>query len=223
MWLCDRGRFGYAYVNAPERVRAARVSWRPPVLAAEGGQEPVEKRRDRALDAAAALVRGRRVIGIGSPQAPLEANHALRTLVGPAYFYDGMSDADHELVGVVLEVARSGLRLGALGDVQGADVVLVLGEDLTEHGAARRPHGAHVEPAAAHGAGDAHAHPQLERRRRRARQAARAEHAVAGDRRTPPSSTRSPPRPGGRRPTTSPAWPWRSPTSWTRRRPRCRT
>ncbi len=91
----------------------------------------MEKRRDRALDAAAALVRGRRVIGIGSPRAPLEANHALRTLVGPACFYDGMSDADHELVGVVLEVARSGLRLGALGDVQGADVVLVLGEDLT--------------------------------------------------------------------------------------------
>jgi NADH-quinone oxidoreductase subunit G len=131
MWLCDRGRFGYAYVNAPERVRAARVAWRPPVLTAESGQEPVEKRRDRALDAAAALVRGRRVIGIGSPRAPLEANYALRTLVGPAAFYDGMSDADHELVGVVLEVARSGLRLGALGDVQGADVVLVLGEDLT--------------------------------------------------------------------------------------------
>ena len=132
LWLCDRGRFGYAYVNAPDRVRAARVAWRPPVLVAGGEQEAVEKRRDRALDAAAALVRGRRVIGIGSPRAPLEANYALRTLVGPASFYDGMSDADHELTGVVLDVARSGLRLGALGDVQGADVVLVLGEDLTD-------------------------------------------------------------------------------------------
>jgi len=131
LWLCDRGRFGYAYVNAPERVRAARVAWRPPAAVAESEQEPVQKRRERALDAAAALVRGRRVIGIGSPRAPLEANYALRTLVGPASFYDGMSDADHELVGAVLEVARSGLRLGALGDLQGADVVLVLGEDLT--------------------------------------------------------------------------------------------
>ena len=31
MFLCDRGRFGYAFVNAPQRVRAARVAWRPAV------------------------------------------------------------------------------------------------------------------------------------------------------------------------------------------------
>jgi NADH-quinone oxidoreductase subunit G len=130
MFLCDRGRFGYAHVNAPERVRAARVAWRPAAMVAGGEGDPVEVRRGRALDAAGALLRERRVIGIGSPREPLEANYALRTLVGPGDFYLGMSDADHELVGAVLDVAREE-RLGAMADVQAADTVIVLGEDLT--------------------------------------------------------------------------------------------
>ena len=29
MFLCDRGRYGYEYVNAPQRIREARVAWRP--------------------------------------------------------------------------------------------------------------------------------------------------------------------------------------------------
>jgi NADH-quinone oxidoreductase subunit G len=132
MFLCDRGRFGYDFVNAPQRIRAARVAWRPVSMTADGGEAPVPVRRERALDAAASLLRGRRVLGIGSPRASLEANYALRTLVGADRFYLGMSDADYDLVGTVLEVARSGsLRLGALADIQGADAVFILGEDVT--------------------------------------------------------------------------------------------
>ncbi len=87
---------------------------------------------DRALDAAAGLLRGGRAIGIGSPRASLEDNHALRALVGPGRFYRGMSDADDRLVGAVLDVAADErLRLGSLADVSSADAVLVLGEDLT--------------------------------------------------------------------------------------------
>ena len=87
---------------------------------------------DLALDAAAGLLRGGRAIGIGSPRSSLEDNHALRALVGPGRFYRGMSDADDRLVGAVLDVAADErLRLGSLADVSSADVVLVLGEDLT--------------------------------------------------------------------------------------------
>ena len=85
-----------------------------------------------ALDAAAGLLRGRRAIGFGSPRASLEANYALRALVGPANFYLGMSDGDDRLVGAVLEIAADPrLRLGSAADVHDADAVLVLGEDLT--------------------------------------------------------------------------------------------
>jgi len=132
MFLCDRGRFGYAFVNAPQRIRATKVAWRPVSMTADAGEAPVSVRRERALDAAASLLRGRRVLGIGSPRASLEANYALRALVGPDRFYLGMSDADYDLVGAVLEIARTGsTRLGALADVQHADAVFILGEDVT--------------------------------------------------------------------------------------------
>ena len=77
MFLCDRGRFGYAFVNAPQRIRATRVAWRPVSMIADGDATRVSVRRERALDAAASLLRGRRLLGIGSPRASLEANYAL--------------------------------------------------------------------------------------------------------------------------------------------------
>ena len=183
MFLCDRGRFGFEFVNAPERVRVARVtSGLLPPLAAEaaadapgadgaadvaapaplpiaeppteeGAREHAAARSgaaqevtgaraggeapallgELALDAAAGLLRGRRAVGIGSPRASLEANYALRALVGPNNFFRGMSETDDRLVGAVLEVAADPrLRLGSAADVHGADAVLVLGEDLTD-------------------------------------------------------------------------------------------
>ena len=121
MFLCDRGRFGYPFVNAEERVRAARIAGRPaaPATATAATEAAASAAAsERALDAAAALLCDRRVIGIGSPRASLEANYALRALVGADRFYLGMSAVDHDLVGIVLEIARDGrLRLGALRDV----------------------------------------------------------------------------------------------------------
>jgi NADH-quinone oxidoreductase subunit G len=140
MFLCDRGRFGFEFVNsAAARVRAARVA--AALLPAKAAAEPHGGRTggeaaplagELALDAAAGLLRGRRAIGIGSPRASLEANYALRALVGPNNFFRGMSDTDDRLVSAVLEVAADPrLRLGSAADVRGADAVLVLGEDLT--------------------------------------------------------------------------------------------
>jgi NADH-quinone oxidoreductase subunit G len=138
MFLCDRGRYGYEYVNAPQRIRAARVAWRPATQVA--GQSSADARREQALDAAAVLLRGRRAIGIGSPRASLEDNYALRSLVGADRFYLGLSESDYDLVGDVLAAAGAGggsagaggLPPGALADVQEADAVLILGEDLTD-------------------------------------------------------------------------------------------
>jgi len=128
MFLCDRGRFGSAFVNSPERVRVAHVSERA-LAGAEGDPAPGA---ERALEAAARLLRGRRVIGIGSPRASLEANFALRTMVGADRFYLGMSEADYDLVGLVVGVVAAGTpALASLADVSGADAVFVVGEDVT--------------------------------------------------------------------------------------------
>lgn len=142
MFLCDRGRFGFEFVNSSQRVREARVA--PALLPPQAAGTPAPQREgevaptaqgsraELALDAAAGLLRDRRAIGFGSPRASLEANYALRTLVGSANFYLGVSDADDRLLGAVLEVAADPrLRLGSAADILEADAVLVLGEDLT--------------------------------------------------------------------------------------------
>ena len=133
-----RGRSRSRSPSAPteEGARAAGGGARPaPAPELTGGQaggEAAALLGELALDAAAGLLRGRRAVGIGSPRASLEANYALRALVGPNSFFRGMSDTDDRLVGAVLEIAADPrLRLGSAADVHGADAVLVLGEDLT--------------------------------------------------------------------------------------------
>ena len=132
MFLCDRGRFGYEYVNAPQRIREARVAWRP-VSQATGGDSPADAARDRRWTRRPSLLRGRRVIGIGSPRASLEDNFALRTLVGADRFYLGLSETDYDLARrrARRRPRRGVCRPGSLADVQDADAVFVLGEDLT--------------------------------------------------------------------------------------------
>ena len=74
-----------------------------------------------------------RTAGIGSPRASLEANFALRTLVGPTRFFSGMSDQEARLVRVLLNILKKGPAPSAsLRDVEQADAVLVLGEDVTQ-------------------------------------------------------------------------------------------
>jgi NADH-quinone oxidoreductase subunit G len=77
---------------------------------------------------------GAKVIGIGSPRSSMEANFALRTLVGPDNFYLGMSETDFLLMTEIAEIMRRGPAPSpSLNDIRNADAVFVLGEDLTNY------------------------------------------------------------------------------------------
>ncbi|RZI89234.1 MAG: NADH-quinone oxidoreductase subunit NuoG, partial [Pseudomonas sp.] len=120
-FLCDRGRFGYGYVNRKDRPRQP--------LLADGNKLSV----DAALDKAADLLRGRTIVGIGSPRASLESNYGLRELVGAEYFFSGMEAAELKRVRLVLDVLNnSPLPVPTLRDIEDHDAVFVLGEDLTQ-------------------------------------------------------------------------------------------
>ena len=117
-FLCDRGRYGYGFVNSDRRVRA-------PLLRGK----PVKK--EEALRHVVELLRSGRALGVGSPRASLEANFALRSLVGPDRFYDGASESDHRTTRLLLEVVRNGTAPAAsLHDAENSDAVFVLGEDV---------------------------------------------------------------------------------------------
>ncbi len=123
-FLCDRGRYGYEFVNSDRRIRRPRVR-------RDDEQAPAES--DEALERARAAIAGGGAVGIGSPRASLEANFALRSLVGPDRFFAGMSDDELRLVRISLEVLKaSPARAAALRGIEASDAVLVLGEDVTQ-------------------------------------------------------------------------------------------
>jgi NADH-quinone oxidoreductase subunit G len=125
-FLCDRGRYGYTFVNSDRRIR------NPGLRKTRGGlAEPISK--EAALgDLATRLADDKKVIGIGSPRASIEANFALRQLVGPERFYAGVSEKDARLLSAILKILRHGpARTPSLRETESADVVLVLGEDVT--------------------------------------------------------------------------------------------
>jgi NADH-quinone oxidoreductase subunit G len=125
-FLCDRGRYGYEFVNDDGRIRQPRLRRSP-----NGIGEAV--RPEEALQHAGALLsKNAKIIGIGSPRASLEANFALRTLVGPDRFYRGVSETEDRTIAAAMELLQTGpARSPSLAEVARADVVLVLGEDVT--------------------------------------------------------------------------------------------
>ena len=121
-FICDRGRFGYEFANDERRLRRPRVRGAEQALAWE-----------QALGQAHEALTGcRRVLGIGSPRASLEANWALKALVGDGAFAPGLSVVDHEGLQQALAILREGpARSAALAEVESADAILVLGADPT--------------------------------------------------------------------------------------------
>ncbi len=123
-FLCDRGRFGYEFVNSEQRVRQT-------LSRQDGKLKPVPKAK--AIEQVSDILKGNdKVIGIGSPRASLESNFALRSLVGPDRFFNGMSEESSHLVSLMVEIMRQGpARSPSLREIEHSDAVLVLGEDVS--------------------------------------------------------------------------------------------
>ncbi|MFP4304900.1 MAG: NADH-quinone oxidoreductase subunit NuoG [Rhodosalinus sp.] len=114
-FICDRGRFGALHVTEAGLDEARTGSETVPVA-------------DALAAARKALAQG--AVGIGSPRASIETNAALRHLVGAERFFAAVSD--HEALAVRRMagwLARG--RAASLKDIELADAVVVLGEDLT--------------------------------------------------------------------------------------------
>jgi NADH-quinone oxidoreductase subunit G len=93
---------------------------RPSTPAAAGRRHQAEP--GRALDKAADLLRGRNIVGIGSPRASLESNYALRELVGAEHFYSGIEAGELERIRLVLQVLNdSPLPVPNMRDIEDHD------------------------------------------------------------------------------------------------------
>ncbi len=123
-FLCDRGRFGYGYVNRDDR----------PTQALERiNDKHVKINIDYALDETIKRIKDKKVIGIGSPRASLETNFALKNLVGFDKFSTGLNHQQQALVNKCIEVlSTDGIYNLSMTAIESYDAVLVLGEDITQ-------------------------------------------------------------------------------------------
>lgn len=118
-FLCDRGRFGYEFVNTETRIKI-------PLL------NQVEVGKERILNEISKLLANSNAIGIGSPRASLQSNFALKTLVGNDNFYNGMADNEFDITNLVLKILTEGpARTVSMKELELADAIFILGEDLT--------------------------------------------------------------------------------------------
>jgi NADH-quinone oxidoreductase subunit G len=122
-FLCDRGRFGYGFANGAHRPTL-------PMIRDGSGMVRAAPKKLALEHLATSARESRKIIGIGSPRASLEANFCLRELVGADSFFSGMAAAEAACVGEILNAYRAGLPAARLEEIEAADAVLVLGEDV---------------------------------------------------------------------------------------------
>ena len=125
-FICDRGRFGYEFVNDNKRIKSAQIRSKK-----DNSPDPVtEEQLIPTLNKV--LSKNKNIIGIGSPRASLESNFALMTLVGKENFYHGTSKKEYLLTRRVTDfLQHSSVHTASLKQVEKADAIIVLGEDLT--------------------------------------------------------------------------------------------
>ncbi len=125
-FLCDRGRYGYEFVNSENRIIYAYIR--------EGKEEnlkPVPK-NDAIQKVQSIRSQSKGTIGIGSPRASLESNFALRSLVGKDRFFTPWPEQEQSLISSITHIMQNGpARSPSLHKMKEADAVFVLGEDLT--------------------------------------------------------------------------------------------
>lgn len=123
-FLCDRGRFGYEYVNSKKRILYPAKK--------ENNQHTIIDKNAILGEIKEKIASGKKVVGIGSPRASLESNFVLNELVGDANFYAGISNKDGNLIQQAISILKDGkVKTPSLAEAKEYDAVFVLGEDVT--------------------------------------------------------------------------------------------
>ncbi len=120
-FLCDRGRFGYEFTNSDKRIKSFTLA---------GSDDQIS--HEKAFDYVANQLKGKKIVGIGSPRASLETNFALKQLVGNENFSIGLSSFELGLSQFALDILKKGtVKSPSMKEVEQSESVFILGEDIT--------------------------------------------------------------------------------------------
>ncbi|MCO1335162.1 NADH-quinone oxidoreductase subunit NuoG [Microbulbifer sp. OS29] len=138
-FLCDRGRFGYEYVNSKSRIDKVLSAREDAVISSTADEDerlhkdiPPKEAVLALADKLAQAQRGNhRLIGIGSPRASLENNFALQQFVGCENFFSGINKRDTQLLQLINTIqCDKRIHSPTTPEIEDADLVLILGEDI---------------------------------------------------------------------------------------------
>ncbi len=124
-FLCDRGRYGYQFVDGERRLHVA--------LAPKGPESHAQQVSgdDALAHLSQVLAEPERLVAIGSPRASLETNFTLRALAGAERFSLGVAASEATLLQHIVQILSLGTVPSAtLREVERCDAVLLLGEDV---------------------------------------------------------------------------------------------
>jgi NADH-quinone oxidoreductase subunit G len=124
-FLCDRGRFGYEFVNSSKRINV-------PLMRSKKEEQLSETTKEAVLKSIADKLRKGRTAAIGSPRASLESNFALMKLTGEGNFFSGIGKSEFAVTSLITDLMSKGtVRIPSLKDIEKAGAVIILGEDVT--------------------------------------------------------------------------------------------
>ncbi|MEO6188778.1 MAG: molybdopterin-dependent oxidoreductase, partial [Ginsengibacter sp.] len=123
-FICDRGRFGYEYINSEKRIVSPQKK--------QDGTSVSLTKTEAIHQVSEKIATSKKMIGIGSPKASLESNYALMKLVGKDNFYSGISTLEGNLIRKIIKILKNGkVRTPSLRETEQYDSVFILGEDVT--------------------------------------------------------------------------------------------
>src|SRR5205085_6318586 len=93
-FLCDRGRFGYEFVNSENRIT------KPLIMHQAVEDAPL-------MDYLESVINAHTLIGIGSPRASMESNFALSQLVGKENFFCGLTNDEVMLEKRIVDILEA--------------------------------------------------------------------------------------------------------------------
>ncbi|WP_299077479.1 NADH-quinone oxidoreductase subunit NuoG [uncultured Paraglaciecola sp.] len=114
-FLCDRGRYGFSFVNSEARRLSITVDKNPSNWS---DTELNVRLKDKG-----------HCIGIGSSQASLEDNFALQQLVGKENFNPGLDSQQEKLLATHTSIL-SQWQAASLAEMEQADAIIILAEDV---------------------------------------------------------------------------------------------
>lgn len=123
--ICDLGRFGYSHTNLNQRPKK-------PTHINDNNLNILNF--DEAIKIGVDFFkRYKRIIGVGSIRSSIENNFALQELVGEENFSNGMLEKEQVCIRLILEFLKNNyIYTPTLKEIESYDVILVLGEDLTQ-------------------------------------------------------------------------------------------